>query len=182
MPIPVDLDRRAFLKLGVAGGVTLAAAGLGATLTGCARPDEPAAEGYRFLRHSDLKLLAALTPVVLADLPLDDATAAGVLLNADGQFVRVAPAAQANLRSLLDLLHFGPSRWLTTGVRVPWEEADARQIEAFLQRWRASSVSLFTSGYAVLVQTIALGYFAQPLGQQAAGYRPLPHVFAAVNG
>lgn len=185
VPDPVhqlELDRRAFLKLGAAGTVALAAAGLGATLAGCGSREHAAAHGYRFLRDADLRLLSALLPAVLAGLPLGPEVAQRVLQAIDQMLLRASAESRKNVYALYDLLHFGPTRWLAAGVREPWHEATAAQVEAFLVRWRDSRVGLFNVGYGALTRIIAAAHFAQPAGYEAVGYRPLPRVYDALNG
>lgn len=185
MPAPTAdflLNRRAFLKVGIAGAATLAVAGVGATLTGCTRREHAAAQGYRFLRDADVALLRALMPAVLEGLPLDAQLADGALRGIDEQVARTEAAPRAQLAQLLDLLHFAPTRWLTTGVGSRWDRASPNEVRDFLERWRTSRVGMFNAGYNVLVRLVGLGYFGQPAGAAAAGYPgPLARVYQAVN-
>lgn len=176
-----DLDRRTFLKLGLAGTTVLGIAGLGGALAGCAKTEEAVAQGFRFLRDADLKLLKALMPVALEGRPDADIAADGLRV-LDGLLLRAGTPAQAELRKLFDLLHVTPLRWLTTGVRKPWNEAGADEVRAFLERWRDSSVGLFNAGYRVLVKLATVPYYAQPAGYRSAGYPgPLASLYAVVN-
>lgn len=177
-----ELTRRDFLKIGIAGTAALATASLGATLAGCGTREQAAAQGYRFLRDADLRLLSALMPAVLADLPLGAELAQSVLQAIDQMLLRASSESRKNVRALYDLLHFAPTRWLLAGVREPWDQATPAQVEAFLARWRDSRVGLFNVGYGALTRVIGAAYFAQPAGYEAAGYRPLPRVYDAING
>lgn len=180
-PLDLDLNRRSFLKLGLAGTAVLGVAGLGATLAGCGKTEEAAAAGFRFLRDADLKLLKALIPVALEGRP-DAAIAIDGLPLLDALLLRAAPPAQKELRKLFDLLHLTPTRWLTTGVRKPWDEASAEDVGRFLARWRDSSVGLFNAGYRVLIKLATAPYYAQPAGYKSAGYPgPLASMYSVVN-
>ncbi|AEI81944.1 hypothetical protein CNE_BB1p05240 (plasmid) [Cupriavidus necator N-1] len=118
--VDFNFTRRSFLKAGVAGSVLLGTAGAGMALSGCGRSEHTPAHGYRFLCDTDLELLSVVMPVMLAGLPLDAQTGTAVLHLLDGLLVRAGAPAQRELRKLFDLLSFGPTRWLTTGVwRAP---------------------------------------------------------------
>jgi hypothetical protein len=177
----IDLDRRSFLKLGLAGSAALSVVGLGAALTGCGKSEQAVAQGFRFLRDADLVLLKALVPVALEGRP-DAGIAVDGLRLLDELLLRAGTPAQAELRKLFDLLHLTPTRWLTTGVRKPWDQAGADEIRAFLARWRDSSVGLFNAGYRVLIKLATVPYYAQPAGYRSTGYPgPLAALHAAVN-
>lgn len=176
-----DLDRRAFLKLGLSGTAVMSLAGVGAMLSGCGRREQ-AAQAYRFLRDADLALFSAVMPAMLAGLPLDGQTGVAALHVLDDMLIRTAKPTQCELRKLFDLLNFGPARLLTTGVRRPWKEAGGDEVERFLQRWRGSSIPLFNSGYRALAKLCTTPYFGLPVGYKAAGYPgPLDWMYKAIN-
>lgn len=179
--IEADLSRRDFLKMGLAGSAALTVAGVGATLAGCGRNEDAAAQGFRFLRDADLKLLRALVPVALEGRP-DAAVALDGLPLLDGLLLRAGTPAQAEVRKLFDLLHLTPTRWLTTGIRKPWDEASPGEVRAFLERWRTSSIAPFNAGYRALVKLATVPYYAQPAGYRSAGYPgPLASMHSVVN-
>jgi hypothetical protein len=173
--------RREVLKLGLAGSAVLATASLGATLSGCGARQQAAAAGYRFLRDADLALFRAVMAPALGDLPLAPAMVEPALRIIDEQFVRAAARTQGRLHKLFDLLHFAPLRRFGAGLRRPWAEAEPAEVAAALERLRSSGFGLFTAAYFVLTRLVCLGYFGQPAGYTAVGYRPLPRVFDAVN-
>lgn len=169
------LDRRGFLKLGLAGSAVLGTVSLGAGLSGCHAREQAAAQGHVFFQDADLALFTALAPVILADtLPAQEPTRAEhirlLLQRMDHGCGLLAPSARAELRKLLDLLNLGLTRRLVARVSQPWEQADAQQISAFLQRWRDSSMGLFNSGYRALVAMLAGAHYGTPVGWAASGY------------
>ncbi len=181
-----ELTRRAFLKLGVAGGVALGTTSLMAGLTGCGKREQAIAQGFAFLRDADVQLFRALTPVVLGDaLPQGEAReplTAETLLRLDAACFMLEPNAQAELVKLFDLLHLRVTRWLTTGVSAPWAEAETADIESFLTRWHGSSIEVFNAGYRVLTKLVAASYYAIPQTWPIAGYPgPLKAVYTLVN-
>lgn len=178
----LSLDRRNFLKLGLAGSAALTTVSLTATLTGCGAREQALAQGYRFLRDADLTLFRALTPVVLEGITVDAATMTECLKRLDDMGALAGTPAQAEIYKLFDLLHLGFTRWLTTGVRASWIEASPEEIKRFLERWRTSSVGAFNAGYRLLVKMVAVPYYTQPIGSKQAGYPgPLDWVYKAVN-
>ncbi len=183
-PVPMAMHRRDFLKLSATSAALLAAGAATATLAGCAGR-EPAAVGYVFLRADDLLLFAALAPVVLAaSLPAQNREAhiTALLLGIDATCMRLLAPSQKALYQLFDLLNTGLTRRLTTGVSKPWAEADAAEIDGFLQRWSASGIGLFNSGYRGLVKLIAGAWLANPEGYKFAGYPgPWQPMFDAVH-
>lgn len=180
------LDRRAFLKLGLAGSVMLGVAGLGGMLAGCGRREQSAAAGLRFLRDADVGLFRALLPVMLQGSMVAGAAGEATLLEAlrriDEACLHLGPPAQAELHKLFDLLHLGPMRWLATGVGASWAEAEAGEIESFLRRWRDSRIGLFNAGYAALNKLCCIGFFGQPAGAALTGYPgPLAWAWQTLN-
>jgi hypothetical protein len=183
----LELSRRSFLKLGLAGSVALGTTSLVAGLAGCGRREQAVAQGFRFLRDADVELFRALTPVVLGDaLPQDavihDPLVAETLMRLDGACFLLEPHAQAELVKLFDLLHLRITRWLTTGVSSPWSVAEAADVECFLERWRDSSIGVFNAGFRILTKLVAASYYAIPATWSLSGYPgPLAAVYNLVN-
>jgi hypothetical protein len=184
---PHDFDRRSFLKLGLAGTVALGTVSLGASLAGCHRTEEASAAGYGALRDADVVLLHALVPVILAGaLPNEpsgrEAQIVQVLMRVDYALQRVGSPTLKEIRKLFDLLSFPITRRLVAGVPVKWQDASAEQIEAFLQRWRGSSVGAFNAGYRALTKLITVTYFQIPVTWPQSGYPgPLASLYTLVN-
>jgi hypothetical protein len=182
-----DLTRRSLLKLGVAGGVALGTTSLMAGLAGCGKREQAIAQGFAFLRDADVVLFRALTPIVLGDaLPAEAALRepriAETLKRLDGACFLLEPNAQGEVLKLFDLLHMRVTRWLTTGVSAPWAEAEAADIEHFLERWRDSSIGPFNAGYRLLTKLVAASYYAIPETWPLSGYPgPLAAVYMLVN-
>ena len=163
------MQRRAFLRTGIAGAALLAVA---ARLpAGSARAEGAA----RALGASDRAVLAAIVPVMLAGaLPAEaEAHRKAVASVVDGVSQTIAgmpPATRAELGELFMLLDLAPARRLLAGVSAPWPEASAEEIAAFLQKWRSSRFALLQSGYQALHDLIIAAWYAQPEGWPAIGY------------
>lgn len=184
--IDLELSRRTFLKLGMAGTVVLGGTSLVAGLAGCGKREQAIAQGFSFLRDEDVVLFRAITPVILGDaLPSDDSREALVietLARLDIACALLEPTGGQALLKLFDLLHMRVTRWLTTGVSAPWQEATPADIEKFLLRWRDSSVEAFNGGYRFLTKLVASSYYAIPSTWQQSGYPgPLAAVYKLVN-
>lgn len=182
-----DEARRSFLKIGLAGTVALSTVSLSAGLVGCHRAEEATAAGFGALRDADLVLLRALMPVILAgalpnEAAVREAQIAEVLMRLDYGLQRVGAPTIKELRKLFDLLNFPITRRLAAGLPVKWQAASAEQIEAFLQRWRASSVGAFNAGYRALTKLITVTYYQIPATWPQSGYPgPLAWVYQSVN-
>jgi hypothetical protein len=184
--VDLDLSRRSFLKLGLAGSVALGTTSLVAGLAGCGKREQAIAQGFAFLRDADVALFRALTPVILGDaLPEGERReplVAETLTRLDGACFLLEPNGQAGLVKLFDLLHLRVTRWLTTGVSAPWAEAEAAEIEQFLERWRGSSIEAFNGGYRFLTKLVTASYYAIPETWPLSGYPgPLEAVYKLVN-
>lgn len=180
-PIPVagGLSRRQFLRVGAMGGLALSTVSATALLTGCS--SAPRAQGYAVLRESDLEILRALAPVVLAgELPAGEPGKAAVedtLRTLDAFLARTSTAGNKQLGQLFDLLHMPATRYMVAGLSRPWPEASAADIAAFLEHWRNSRFELLRAGYGGLTQALNMMWYMQPRAWAAIGYEP-PHVMA----
>ncbi len=172
-PAALALSRRNFLKAGSFGSVLLATGSATALLTGCASP-QPAA-GHAFLREQDIRVVRALIPVVLAGaLPTGaDAAAAidKVLKSLDSFIGTTSPGAMAPLYQLFDLLSMAPARIAICRLWDDWPDASAEDLDAFLLRWRGSSIGMFRAGYAGLVKIITSAWYLLPESWPTTGYQ-----------
>ena len=135
----------------------------------------------RYIAREVFGIVRAIVPAMLAGaLPsapaerasaIDDTTA-GV----DRAIAGLPPAAQDELGQLFTLLSVGVGRRMIAGVASPWEEAPARDVDAFLTDWRDSSWSLKRSAYDALHQLIFAAWYANPRSWPAIGYPGPPHI------
>ncbi|NYE61022.1 hypothetical protein FHW58_002174 [Duganella sp. 1224] len=163
-------SRRSFLKIGVAGACTLAAGGA------LYRLANPAASPHRFaLDGPALAVLHAIIPVMLGPvLPAADAARADALRAASQRVrdaVRGLPlATQQEVQDLFGLLALGPVRRLLAGVAGGWEQADPRQVAAFLDHWRTHSLQTPQVAYHALHDLIIGAWYADPSTWPSIGY------------
>lgn len=172
-----DPGRRSLLKLGLLGGALFATAGAAASLSGCSA-DSPPQAGFTTLRGDDMPFLLALIPVVLAGaVPQGQMPAAlqGTLKNIDDGLAQVSPAMLKLTRQLLDVCSSGLTRGPLTGVWGRWENARPEQVEAFLLRWRDSSLDLFKQGHSAILQLILMAWYSCPESWAHCGYPGPPN-------
>jgi len=155
------MQRRDLLRFSLGASVFLASA----SLVGCS-PQAPAT-GYRTLRDDDLPLLGALIPVVLAGTSASEAL---VLHSLDDKLAALSPEMLKLTRQLFDVLSLPLTRGPLTGVWGAWEQADAKQVTAFLQRWQDSSLNLLRMGHASLLQLLLMAWYERPESWAACGY------------
>lgn len=174
----IPLDRRRFLKLSLTGAAALTVLGGGAQLAGCARPATTAAPGYGFLTTADLRLFTALLPAVNgASLPPAASLRDEALRRIDRSCIALQPPARAEVRKLLDLLHWRLFRRLSCGFSADWEQATPEQLQGFLQRWRDSRLELLNAGHRALLKLLTIGWWSQPASWPASHY-PGPPAWA----
>jgi len=177
------LPRRDFLKVGL--GLSLAVTLAGA-LPGCSGGTKAPAPDLAFLQPGDVALFSAIIPVVVLDLGTRSTAEQQQLLrqtlaNIDGTCAGLDAHSRGELRKLFDLLAIGTLRYVLTGVGR-WNEASSEQLEAFLERWRASRFATLNAGGNVLVRLVAGSYYVIPATFASVGYPgPLEAMFKAVN-
>ncbi|WP_051229431.1 hypothetical protein [Paludibacterium yongneupense] len=162
------LSRRQFLSVaGTGAGVLIA----GGWALHRAWPDSTPRGGRRFLGDADAVLIAALAPVVIGFAGVDRAA---VLRGFDLAAAGLPPGPQRQLRRLLDVLGSRWGRHGLAGVTLPWGEAAASEIEAFLQRWRLGRLQLLRGAYQALHALICAAWYGNPASWEALDYRQPP--------
>jgi hypothetical protein len=168
------MDRRAFLRLGLWSGMGLATVSTTALLSGCSSPTT--AQGFQFLRDGDVTLFRALIPAILKGALPEDATQAqavdDTLHSLDGVLYYSSLAGHKQLQQLFDLITFPPTRLLLGGLGHSWDKASTADANAFLERWRGSSVGLLRSAHKGLLQMTEMSWYLQPRSWAAIGYVP----------
>lgn len=163
----MSLNRRQFLQFSAATSAAVSTFSLTATLSGCSQPIS-VTDGFLVLRKKDISIFSKIASVALN---LDDAaTLQRLVLEIDHFLSHTSRAGLAKLKQLMDLLDFGPSRFLTTGWLHGWEEATKAEITALLEKWRASSLELMRMSYTSLVSISSMVFYMQPENFSASGY------------
>ena len=173
------MDRRNFLKLGLASSIALSGIGLTATLTGCSG-SVPASSEWKVLREQDRIFLRSIAPAMLhGALPADDlARTQGIenmLRYMDLAIHNLGPHNEKQMTDLFMLVDMRVTRGLATGVWSKWQDASEADIDQFLNRWRNSSISLLRLAYNGLNKLMAATWYGQPAAWSSAHYPGPPH-------
>jgi len=173
------MNRRQFLQLSATSTVALTATSLTATLTGCSEA-KPKTGAWKVLRPADRQFLRAIAPVMLkGHFPQEsseqEVVLSSMVANIDTAVFNLGPHNQSQFTDLLNLLNFGLSRGLTTGVWSKWENASEEEINNFLNRWRESNIGLFNMAYNGLNKLIAATFYGHPISWQKSGYPGPPY-------
>ena len=164
------ITRRSFLKIGVAGAITLAAGGA------IYRWSQPAATPNPFVLEGDAyTVLAAVIPAMLGPALPAEPGAHAAAVQAAAARVRDAVlglplATQKEVQDLFGLLALGPGRRLLAGVGGGWERADPQQVAAFLQSWRTHRLAMLQVGYMAMHDLILGAWYADPSTWEAIAY------------
>jgi hypothetical protein len=162
------MQRRRFLRLGLGATAVLAVAGGGVAWWG------PGVVGGK-LGAAGRKVFAAVARGVLDGMLPTDRLARHQALQAhlsrlDATVAAFPSATQAELSRLLGLLALAPGRLALAELWVPWDEADAAQIQRALQGMRTSSLSLRQQAFHALRDLTNAAYFADPSTWTLLGY------------
>ncbi|MFP3977064.1 hypothetical protein [Marinobacter sp. KMM 10035] len=181
----LSLDRRSFLRTGLGGALFLGSVSVTAGLSGCATAPAgrlgavatrmDARYQFQFLSADDIELLEALLPAILGSALPEQANnrriaIAGTVERIDMGIHKFGPANQKELRQLFDLLNFGLTRVTIARVWPAWRDATTEQADAFLQRWRSSSIGLFNNGYMALTKISNVAFYGYQENWQLSGY------------
>ncbi|WP_397378943.1 twin-arginine translocation pathway signal protein [Pseudomonas sp.] len=172
-----QLSRRSLLKVGLLGTALLGTAGLTATLSGCSASTPKA--GFAVLRETDLPFFQALIPVLLhGAVPAEQMPAAvsATLQNLDYSLNHVSPEMLKLTVQLFDVLALPITRGPLTGIWGSWANASPTDMQAFLERWQNSSISLLRMGHSSLLQLVMMAWYSRPESWAHCGYPGPPAV------
>ncbi len=171
------MQRRTLIKLGVAGGLLMAAAGALVSVV------VPARRAGRFTPEARA-LLDALARAVLAGMlptaPADERRALdGLVMRLEDTVQAMPPHLQAELDELYTLAASPPGRRALVGLATPWSAASTAEVTLALQAMRDSSLALRQQAYHALRDLTNAAYFADRSTWAALGYpgqRPVPNL------
>jgi len=171
------LSRRGLLKFSLGATAFLATAGLGASLSGCS--SSVPANGFITLRSGDLLFLRALIPVMLEGAVTTERmpeAVEGTLKSLDYNLAHLSPEMLKLTQQLFDVLGMAVTRGPLTGIWGSWENASANDIQAFLDRWENSSLSLLRMGHSSLLQLVMMSWYGRKESWAHCGYPGPPTV------
>lgn len=160
------LSRRTFLKAGLIGTLTLAAAG------GLYRVTQRTSIPDKFVlddaaRSALAAIVAAILKGTITSIPSDVDIAIARIHDA---IAGLPLSAQKELQDLFALLTLGPSRRFLVGLPDEWPQAKQEDVAAFLQSWRHSRFNLLQSAYHGLHDLIIGSWYSHESTWAAIGY------------
>lgn len=165
---PPHLQRRTFLKLGVASAVVLAVAGGAIALM------QPGLKQGKLTDNSRLIFSRAAQAILAGTLPADagpNQIAINALLDRIDTFIAGTPDhVQAELSQLLGLLATAAGRRGIMGLSPSWEDANVADLTAALSAMRVSTVSLRVQSYQALHDIVSASYFSGQESWAVLGY------------
>jgi long-chain-alcohol oxidase len=175
-----NLDRRKFIKRGLAGGALLLLAG---ALPLAFRSTAIGRRPRRELRLLSLEEYAVLAAIAARVVPGDGAgptwpsaeqlDCAGKI---DALLAGVHPDVGSDFRRLLRLFESGVLGALTAASPRPFTRATPADQDARLEAWRRSRLALLRSGYQALKRLAQATYFSSPEVYSLIGYPGPPEV------
>ncbi|HVK54900.1 MAG TPA: hypothetical protein VM532_07710 [Burkholderiales bacterium] len=175
------VTRRQFIKTGLAGIAVLVT--VRAVYGPFSDDAKPLIDDYHFVFLSEEQRVAlgAIASVALAGALPSDASAyqkalKDVLRGLDVAISGFLPGVQKEVRQLLDLLTFPPTRRLVAGVRSSWADAKHEDIEGFLNRWANSRFDLLQVAYQALRQLIVAAWYGNADSWNRIGYAGPPNL------
>lgn len=168
------MQRRTWLKLGVASAAVLAVGGTAVALL------EPGLRDGR-LTAGARKVFSAIGAAMLdgslpPEGPARQAALAGLLDRIDALVAALPPHAQDELSQLLALLASRPGRVGLAGLSQDWPAASIGEIQAALQEMRVSRISLRQQAYQALHDITGGAYFSDASTWAQLGYPGPPAI------
>jgi len=170
--LPPHLQRRTFLKLGIASAVVLAIAGGAVALIKPGLVDGKLSPTARLVYTRVAQALLAGT--LPRDAQAQQKAMDALLDRADAFFAGLPNHVQAELSELLGLLATAAGRRGLVGLSASWEDATVPETTAALQGMRVSSMALKVQAYQGLHDIVCAPYFSGDESWALLGY-PGPH-------
>ncbi len=172
------VSRRTFIKSSLIAGGVLSA---GAIFYSQIPDDEFSIEkqqlNLKFLNESDILVLLALVPVIVAGNELTPEKINNTIKNIDNSILLLSEKTRLELRELFDLLSSKLGRAVIVGIWASWNHAKAEDVVEFLQDWQNSFINLFQIGYLGLKELVCAGYYCEKDNWQQIGYAGPPLLF-----
>jgi len=156
------LNRRSFLRAGLAGALLLSTVGGVYRLT-----RSPAALQAFVLDDQGRAVLRALIPVLLDGAIADTQVA----LERTVATIRQLPLrTQKEVQDVFALLALGPARRLLAGVPDGWEQAKQEDVAVFLQSWRVHRIGMLQTAYHALHDLVLGAWYSDAAAWPVVGY------------
>lgn len=162
------MQRRSWLKLGLASAAVLAVGGGALSLLEPGLHEARLAPAGRLVfTHVGRAMLDGSLPAGIAER---DAALQGLLTRVDTLVTGLPPHAQAELSQLLALLASSAGRRAVAGLTPSWDAASIDEIQAALQSMRTATLSLRQQAYHALHDITSSAYFSDASTWPLLGY------------
>ena len=173
----MNTSRRTFIAVGVAGAAVLAAAQF------LPRGSSRRNPSLKALDAEGEAIVAAIVPAMLAGaLPEGvDARADAIretISAIDDAILGLPPRARKELEQLFALLASAAGRFALARTTESWTAMTLADVQAFLERLRASRWSLLRAAYDALHQLVMASWYGNPRAWAAIGYAGPPALAA----
>ena len=162
------MERRTFLKTGLAGGALLALGGVGLGLF----PSRHLADPTRALLVVPETGFQVLVAVARRTVTEPGADAVAIAHGVDALASHMAREVQGDFVRLLGLFESALAGLLLDGRALPFTRLPADAQDAVLARWRSSSLALRRGGYQALKKLTCLAHYMTPSSWAEIGFPP----------
>ena len=162
------MKRRSLLKLGVGAAVVIGVAGAGVALIKPGLVDGKLSPGSRELMRASAR--AVLGDLLPAAGPEREAALDAQLARLDASVAALPAATRKELSDALGLLGTAAGRFALVGLRRPWSEATAYEIQEAFGAMRLSTSNTRQQIYHALRDLNAIAFFTEPANWKLAGY------------
>ena len=166
--LPPHMQRRGFLKLGIASAVVLAVGGGALALMKPGLVDGKLSPSARAVMAKIGQ--AMLVGTLPAEPTALQAATQALLARTDTFFSGLPVHVLAELDQLISLLISAPGRRLLVSLSTSWEDATTAEIGAALQAMRASGTELRIQSYQGLHDIVCAPYFSGEESWAVLGY------------
>jgi hypothetical protein len=176
-----EVGRRSFLKKGLLGALLLAAGGWAAWLASRRTRPHTVFGSLQVLDGAEASVLLAVANRMIPLHPgFPRPAALGIPAKVDALVAAGHPAAQRELRRLLDLVESAAFGLLDGSPRLFTECREAEQ-DRRLRAWMDSRLALRRSGFRLLRGLVFTAYFGSPESWEALGYPGPPQGVRALS-
>ena len=128
-----------------------------------------------WLTNDDRMFFRAVLPVMIENEQLLDNMILTDYINHIDSYLKTLPAvSQEEFRDLLNILS-SPGKVVLTGIWGRWDNANAKNIEQFLERWRSSSLALLRKAYSSILNLSAMKWYDMERSWPNIGYPKHPY-------
>lgn len=177
---PSGFERRRFLKRGLLGGALLLVGGAVPLALRSTRLGKPPLRPLKLLSVEEHAIFAAvaarLAPGDGAGPTWPTAEALDCAGKMDALMARVHPDVGAELRKLLRLFESALFGLVIAGTPTPFTACTPAQMDARLEAWRHSRITVLRSGYQALKRLAHATYYSSPELYALSGYPGPPVV------